>query len=62
MYVGKWLLTRDRLLYSLVELIVLNIGLQAGILDTRTFSMFVLHALVLTFMVSSYVYGKFLLT
>jgi len=35
---------------GLVELIVLNIGLQAGILDTRTFSMFVLHALVLTFM------------
>jgi hypothetical protein len=32
-----------------VELIVLNIGLQAGILDTRTFSMFVLHAIVLTF-------------
>jgi len=35
---------------SLVELIVLNIGLQAGILDTRSFSMFVVHALVLTFM------------
>ncbi|KAG8902780.1 K(+)/H(+) antiporter [Tulasnella sp. 403] len=34
---------------GLVELIVLNIGLQAGILDTRLFSMFVLHALVLTF-------------
>ncbi|KAF9651705.1 cation/H+ exchanger [Thelephora ganbajun] len=34
---------------GLVELIVLNIGLQAGVLDTRTFSMFVLHALVLTF-------------
>ncbi|KAH8118650.1 Sodium/hydrogen exchanger family-domain-containing protein [Phellopilus nigrolimitatus] len=34
---------------GLVELIVLNVGLQAGILDTRTFSMFVLHALVLTF-------------
>lgn len=33
----------------LVELIVLNIGLQAGILDGRTFSMFVVHALVLTF-------------
>lgn len=32
-----------------MELIVLNIGLQAGILDTRTFSMFVVHALVLTF-------------
>ncbi|KAG6897179.1 hypothetical protein C0992_003568 [Termitomyces sp. T32_za158] len=34
---------------GLVELIVLNIGLQAGILDTRTFSMFVLHAVILTF-------------
>ncbi|KAJ6570990.1 Sodium/hydrogen exchanger family-domain-containing protein [Mycena vulgaris] len=34
---------------GLVELIVLNIGLQANILDPRTFSMFVLHALVLTF-------------
>ncbi|KAF6744698.1 potassium:hydrogen antiporter [Ephemerocybe angulata] len=34
---------------GLVELIVLNIGLQAGILDARTFSMFVVHALVLTF-------------
>jgi hypothetical protein len=29
---------------------VLNIGLQANILDTRTFSMFVVHALFLTFM------------
>lgn len=27
---------------------MLNVGLQAGILDTRTFSMFVVHALVLT--------------
>ncbi|KAJ3543077.1 hypothetical protein NMY22_g3272 [Coprinellus aureogranulatus] len=34
---------------GLVELIVLNIGLQAGILDARTFSMFVLHAIILTF-------------
>ncbi|KAJ7130969.1 Sodium/hydrogen exchanger family-domain-containing protein [Mycena filopes] len=34
---------------GLVELIVLNIGLTAGILDGRTFSMFVLHALILTF-------------
>ncbi|KAI0321178.1 cation/H+ exchanger [Amylostereum chailletii] len=34
---------------GLVELIVLNVGLQAGILNTRVFSMFVLHALVLTF-------------
>ncbi|OJT07104.1 K(+)/H(+) antiporter 1 [Trametes pubescens] len=35
---------------GLVELIVLNVGFQAKILDTRTFSMFVLHALILTFM------------
>ncbi|KIJ37591.1 hypothetical protein M422DRAFT_60950 [Sphaerobolus stellatus SS14] len=35
---------------GLVELIVLNVGLSAGILDTRVFSMFVLEALVLTFM------------
>lgn len=34
---------------GLVELIVLNVGLSAQILDVRTFSMFVLHALVLTF-------------
>ncbi|KIY51657.1 hypothetical protein FISHEDRAFT_64170 [Fistulina hepatica ATCC 64428] len=34
---------------GLVELIALNIGLEAGLLDTRTFSMFVLHAIVLTF-------------
>ncbi|KAI0322468.1 cation/H+ exchanger [Amylostereum chailletii] len=34
---------------GLVELIVLNVGLQANILNTRVFSMFVLHALVLTF-------------
>ncbi|KAK2465935.1 hypothetical protein APHAL10511_001576 [Amanita phalloides] len=33
---------------GLVELIVLNIGLQAGILDTRVFSMFVVHAIILT--------------
>ncbi|KXN89515.1 K(+)/H(+) antiporter 1, partial [Leucoagaricus sp. SymC.cos] len=33
---------------GLVELIVLNIGLSANILDTRTFSMFVVHALILT--------------
>ncbi|KAJ8488653.1 hypothetical protein ONZ45_g13882 [Pleurotus djamor] len=35
---------------GLVELIVLNIGRQAGILDPMTFTMFVVHALVLTFM------------
>lgn len=34
---------------SLVELIVLNIGLHAEILSPRTFSMFVVHALILTF-------------
>ncbi|KAF8214149.1 potassium:hydrogen antiporter [Mycena galopus ATCC 62051] len=33
---------------GLVELIVLNIGLSANILDERTFSMFVLHAILLT--------------
>ncbi len=33
---------------GLVELIVLNIGLSAGILDTRVFSMFVLMAVVST--------------
>lgn len=43
-------LINAQLLNSLVELIVLNVGLQAGILDQRTFSMFVLHALILTFM------------
>jgi hypothetical protein len=37
------------MLVSLVELIVLNVGLQAKILDQRIFSMFVLQALVLTF-------------
>ncbi|KAJ7265478.1 potassium:hydrogen antiporter [Mycena haematopus] len=33
---------------GLVELIVLNIGLTANILNPRTFSMFVLHAIILT--------------
>ncbi|KAH7099005.1 Sodium/hydrogen exchanger family-domain-containing protein [Auriculariales sp. MPI-PUGE-AT-0066] len=33
---------------GLVELIVLNVGLTAGILDTRLFSMFVVEALLLT--------------
>ena len=36
--------------YRLVELIVLNVGLSAGILSQRVFSMFVLEALLLTFM------------
>ncbi len=35
--------------FRLVELIVLNVGLQAGVLDTRVFSMFVIHAIILTF-------------
>ncbi|KAJ7782014.1 Sodium/hydrogen exchanger family-domain-containing protein [Mycena maculata] len=35
---------------GLVELIVLNVGLNAGILSPRVFSMFVLEALTLTFM------------
>ncbi|EJD50521.1 hypothetical protein AURDEDRAFT_160422 [Auricularia subglabra TFB-10046 SS5] len=35
---------------GLIELIVLNVGLSAKILDTRVFSIFVLEALVLTFM------------
>lgn len=38
------------MIFRLVELIVLNIGLQAGYLDTRVFSMFVVHAIILTFM------------
>ena len=36
-------------LSSLVELIVLNVGLQAGIIDQKLFSMFVVEAVVLTF-------------
>ena len=36
--------------YRLVELIVLNVGLEAGILSQRVFSMFVLEALTLTFL------------
>ncbi|KIP06857.1 hypothetical protein PHLGIDRAFT_106504 [Phlebiopsis gigantea 11061_1 CR5-6] len=35
---------------GLVELIVLNVGLSAGVLSQRVFSMFVLEALLLTFM------------
>ncbi|KAG6336877.1 hypothetical protein ID866_2203 [Astraeus odoratus] len=35
---------------GLVELIVLNVGLSAGILNQLVFSMFVLEALILTFM------------
>ncbi|CAE7216799.1 unnamed protein product [Rhizoctonia solani] len=39
---------------GLVELIVLNIGLAAGILDTKTFSMFVMMAVILTFVTSPF--------
>ncbi|KAL4073309.1 Sodium/hydrogen exchanger family-domain-containing protein [Scleroderma yunnanense] len=35
---------------GLVELIVLNVGLEAGILSPRVFSMFILEALTLTFL------------
>lgn len=37
---------------SLVELIVLNVGLSAGILNARVFSMFVFMAIILTLAVS----------
>lgn len=37
------------LYFRLLELIVINLGLQAGILTPLVFSMFVFHALVLTF-------------
>ncbi|KAG0697752.1 hypothetical protein DFH29DRAFT_1021343 [Suillus ampliporus] len=40
---------------GLVELIMLNIGLSTGILSQRVFSMFVLEALMLTFMTTSFV-------
>ncbi|KAH8703189.1 putative K homeostasis protein Kha1 [Talaromyces proteolyticus] len=46
---------------GLVELIVLNIGLQAKILSQRTFTMFVVMALVTTFMttpLTSFLYPK----
>ena len=36
--------------FSLVELIVLNVGLQAGILSQLVFTMFVIMALVTTFL------------
>ncbi|KAF5346111.1 hypothetical protein D9758_009957 [Tetrapyrgos nigripes] len=35
---------------GLVELIVLNVGFQAGVLNTKTFSMFVVHAILVTFL------------
>lgn len=38
------------LLQGLVELIVLNVGLQAGVLNEQLFSIFVIMALVTTFM------------
>ncbi|KAE8155263.1 Sodium/hydrogen exchanger family-domain-containing protein [Aspergillus avenaceus] len=46
---------------GLVELIVLNIGLQANILSTRTFTIFVVMALVTTFAttpLTTYLYPK----
>ncbi|KAF2735140.1 K(+)/H(+) antiporter-like protein 1 [Polyplosphaeria fusca] len=42
---------------GLVELIVLNIGLQAKILSTRTFTIFVVMALVTTFVTSPLTYA-----
>ena len=39
---------------SLVELIVLNVGLSAGIINQRLFSMFVIVALVLTFITTPF--------
>lgn len=39
---------------SLVELIVLNVGLSAGIINQRLFSMFVVEALVLTFITTPF--------
>ncbi|ORY24227.1 Sodium/hydrogen exchanger family-domain-containing protein [Naematelia encephala] len=39
---------------GLVELIVLNVGLSAGIIDQRLFSMFVVEALVLTFITTPF--------
>ena len=37
---------------SLLELIVINLGLQAGILSTEVFAMFVVHAMILTFIIT----------
>lgn len=39
---------------SLVELIVLNVGLSVGIIDSRLFSMFVIVAIVLTFITTPF--------
>jgi hypothetical protein len=50
MHINCHLLLLQLTFCRLVELIVLNVGLQANILDTRTFSMFVVHAIILTFM------------
>lgn len=36
----------------LLELIVINLGLQAGILTPKLFAMFVVHAVVLTFFIT----------
>jgi len=52
----EWSFIHISLSYSLVELIVLNVGLQAGILTRQVFSMFVLEALILTFMTTPLIY------
>ena len=41
-----------QILPSLLELIVINLGLQAGILTTKVFAMFVVHAMILTFIIT----------
>jgi Kef-type K+ transport system membrane component KefB len=49
-------------LRRLVELIVLNVGLQAGILSQRVFTMFVVMALVTTFLttpITTFLYSHF---
>lgn len=43
-------LTPPFLYQGLVELIVLNVGLQAGVLDQQLFATFVIMCLVTTFM------------
>jgi Kef-type K+ transport system membrane component KefB len=46
----------------LVELIVLNVGLQAGILSQRVFTMFVVMALITTFLTTPIVSFLYLLS
>ena len=38
--------------YRLLELIVINLALQAGVYSTEVFAMFVVHAVVLTFFIT----------